>query len=143
MLAKAISIAARAFEHKKDKGGNPYILHCLYVMHKVKHLGETAMICAVLHDLIEDCEKQGFGREFIVNQGFSTEVSLILELLTHRPETPYMDYVKALTIHPLAREIKMADLEHNTKVTRLKNLTKKNLDRLEMYFHAYEYLKQI
>lgn len=54
MLGKAISIAAQAFEGKRDKSGSPYILHCLWVMDGVKHLGEDVMIAAVLHDLIED-----------------------------------------------------------------------------------------
>lgn len=56
LLAKAIKIAAEAFEDKTDKGGNPYILHCLYVMNKVAYLGEEAMIVGVLHDLLEDIE---------------------------------------------------------------------------------------
>ena len=39
MLTKAIKIAATAFENDYDKGGTPYIMHLLYIMHKVKHLG--------------------------------------------------------------------------------------------------------
>ena len=52
MLATAIRIASQAFEKKFDKGGMPFIMHALYVMHKVKHLGEVAMTCAVLHDVL-------------------------------------------------------------------------------------------
>lgn len=141
MLSTAIKIASEAFEKKYDKGGNPYILHCLYVMHKVKHLGELAMICAVLHDLIEDCSESGYHMIYLEKQGFSAEIRLILELLTHRPETPYMDYIKALAVHPIAKEIKKADIEHNSKITRLKGLRKKDIDRLEKYMIAYEYLK--
>lgn len=51
MLGKAISIAAKAFENKTDKGGKPYILHCIHVMNGVRHLGQDAMVAAVLHDL--------------------------------------------------------------------------------------------
>lgn len=36
MLDKAIRIAAQAFEGKFDKGGQPYILHCLQVMYDTK-----------------------------------------------------------------------------------------------------------
>lgn len=141
MLTKAIKIAATAFENDFDKGGKPYIMHLLYVMHKVKHLGETAMICAILHDLVEDKEKSGYNFEYLRINGFSEEVILILQLLTHRKEeTPYMDYIKALSVHPIATAIKKADLEHNTKVSRLKGLTKKDFDRLEKYSIAYQYL---
>ena len=142
MLTIAIKIAATAFEKDFDKGGVPYIMHLLYVMYKVKHLGELAMICAILHDLIEDKEKSGYNFEYLKIQGFSEEVILILQLLTHRPNTSYMDYIKALSVHPIAKAIKRADLEHNTKVSRLKGLRKKDFDRLEKYSIAYQYLSE-
>ena len=138
MLGKAISIAAKAFENKTDKGGQPYILHCIWVMNAVRHLGETAMICAVLHDLVEDCEEWNFER--LAEEGFSQEVIVILQLLTHRKETEYMEYIKALSVHPIAKEIKKRDLEHNSKITRMKGLRKKDFDRLEKYHTAYTYL---
>ncbi len=141
MLDTAIRIAAGAFEGKKDKGGVPYIMHCLYVMHKVKDKGELAMTCATLHDVVEDCEEKGYTFEYLRNQGMSEEVIVVLQLLTHRKETPYMDYIKALSVHPVAKAVKLADLEHNTKVSRLKGLRKKDFDRLEKYSIAYQYLK--
>lgn len=141
MLDTAIRIAAEAFEGKSDRGGTPYIMHCLYVMHKVKNEGEIAMVCGVLHDVIEDCEDKGFTFAYLREQGMNEEVIVILQLLTHRKETPYMDYIKALSVHPVAKKIKIADLEHNTKVSRLKGLRKKDFDRLEKYSIAYQYLK--
>ncbi len=142
MLAKAISIAAKAFENKTDKGGKPYILHCLYVMHKVKHLGETAMICAVLHDLVEDCSEEGYNMIFLEKEGFSSEVRDILYMLTHLPSQTYMDYIKQLYPNPIARAIKMADLEHNSKLTRIKDVRKKDFDRMEKYVLAFKYLSE-
>ena len=140
MLTTAIKIASTAFEHDYDKGGTPYIMHLLYVMHKVKPLGETAMICAILHDLVEDKKKLGYTFEYLKAHKFSEEIIAILQLLTHREETPYMDYIKALSVHPIAKAIKKADLEHNSKVSRLKGLRKKDFDRLEKYCIAYQYL---
>lgn len=142
MLTTAIKIAATAFEKDYDKGGTPYIMHLLYVMHKVKHLGELAMICAVLHDLIEDKWENGYNWEYLRIQGFSEETLDILKLLTHQTKISYMDYIKALSINPIAKAIKKADLEHNTKVSRLKGLRKKDFDRLEKYSIAYQYLSE-
>ena len=34
MLAVAIKLASTAFLQVEDKGGKPYILHCLWVMNK-------------------------------------------------------------------------------------------------------------
>lgn len=140
MLTTAIKIAAQAFEKDYDKGGTPYIMHLLYVMHKVKSHGELAMICGVLHDLVEDKENEGYTFEYLRNHGFSEEVIVVLQLLTHRKETAYMDYIKAIAVHPIAKAVKIADLEHNTKVSRLKGLRKKDFDRLEKYSIAYQYL---
>lgn len=69
MLGKAISIASVAFEKRKDKGNLPYILHCIHVMNAVRHMGEIPMICAVLHDLVEDCPEWNFDR--LKSEGFS------------------------------------------------------------------------
>ena len=80
MLDKAISITAQAFEGKFDKGGNPYILHCLTVMNGVKHLGEDAMCVAVMHDLIEDTD---YTYTDIINLGFNQAVCHALALFTH------------------------------------------------------------
>lgn len=140
MLTKAIKIAATAFEKDFDKGGTPYIMHLLYVMHKVKHLGETAMICAILHDLVEDKKKEGYTLEYLRIQGFTEDVLYVVQLLTHNPEIPYMDYIKNLASNVIARAVKKADLEHNSKISRLKGIRKKDFDRLEKYSIAYQYL---
>lgn len=136
-LSKAIRITSQVFEDKLDRGGNPYILHCLHVMNEVKHLGEEAMISAVMHDVIEDTEVTF---DDLYNEGFSQEVLLILQLLTHRKGTDYMAYIKALSVHPIAKEVKKADLRHNSDITRLKGVRQKDFDRLEKYSRAYLYL---
>lgn len=139
-LALAISIVAKAFEKKLDKGGQPYILHCLRVMNGVNQKDEDLMITAVLHDLVEDCKKDGYTFEFLTAQGFSERVVGNLYLLTHNKETPYQEYIKALSVSKDCVEVKLADLEDNSKITRLKGLSKKDHDRMEKYHWAFTYL---
>lgn len=137
-LALAIQITATQFVDKFDKGGNPYFLHCMRVMNGVEHLGETAMTAAILHDVVEDTSLTFDDlREF----GFKQEIITILELLTHRKETEYMQYIKALSVHPIAKAIKLSDIRDNSNITRLKGLRSKDFDRLQKYAVAYEYLK--
>jgi (p)ppGpp synthase/HD superfamily hydrolase len=127
-LGLAISIAAKAFENKLDKGGKPYILHCLWVMNKVRHLGEEVMIAAVLHDIIEDTDEKSeinYTFALLSEMGFSEKVIRLLHLLTHTEGTPYDDYIKAISVDKEATEIKKADLEHNSNITRLKGVRKK------------------
>jgi (p)ppGpp synthase/HD superfamily hydrolase len=137
MLGRAIEIAAVAHSGQVDKGGKPYILHPLWVMDRVRHLGEDAMIVAVLHDVVEDSD---WTLVKLASEGFSLKVIQALTLLTHDKDTDYDEYIKAISTNPIAKAVKLRDLEHNTKVTRLKGLRKKDFDRLEKYHRAYTYL---
>ena len=90
MLAKAISISAKAFEDKKDKGGKPYILHCLRVMNGVDQTDEELMTIAILHDIKED--KPDIWKAFA--HIFSQRVVNAVTSLTHDEDVPYEDYIK-------------------------------------------------
>lgn len=135
-LGLAIAITAEAFKHKTDKGGHPYILHCLRVMNAVNG-DECTKVAAVLHDTIEDTD---ITFEALTKLGFSDKTIGLLHLLTHQKETSYDDYIKAIAVSPEATEIKKADLRDNSDITRLKGLRKKDLDRIEKYHRAYMYL---
>lgn len=137
MLGKAISIAAQAFKDKKDKSGKPYMLHCLFVMYGVQHLGDDVMCSAVLHDLVEDTE---WTLHQLTQEGFNDKVIGMLYLLTHNEGTPYDDYIKSISVSKEATAIKLKDLEHNSSCTRLKGLRKKDHERIEKYHRAYVYL---
>jgi len=135
-LALAISIAAKAFENKLDKAGQPYILHCFRVMNNVKG-DEDTKCAAIMHDLIEDTD---YTFTKLTELGFSDKTIGILHLVTHKKETDYMEYIKAIAVSEEATEIKLRDLEDNSNITRLKGLGKKDLDRIEKYHRAYVYL---
>lgn len=145
LLAKAIRITSVAFEHKTDKSGKPYILHCLWVMNKVRHLGEEYMIVAILHDLIEDTD---WIPSDLREEGFPSHIVEALQMLDFRN----CDYIKRIeTIAHLAQfdnpeaklalQVKLRDLEHNSKITRLKGIEDKDIQRLKKYNLAYLILK--
>ena len=140
MLALAISITAKAFQDKVDKGGHPYILHCLRVMNGVKHLGEDAMCAAVMHDLVEDTK---YSFTDIVNLKFNQQVCYSLGRVTHLQGMSYEDYIDDVSNDPIAIAIKLADLKDNMDPTRLKGLTKRDLKRMEKYQKAYVYLSKV
>ena len=141
MLGKAIALASKAFEGYKDKGGKPYIMHCLRVMFSVQHLGEEVMTIAVLHDVIEDTK---YTFKDLKELGFNEEVIKVLRLLTHDKEkVSYDDYIKKLANNTKARKIKMADLMDNSNFTRLKGVSKRDFDRMEKYQRSYLYLEKV
>lgn len=143
MLAKAIAIASEVFKNTKDKGGKPYILHCLRVMNGIDPNDEELMTIAVLHDVAEDFpDVYPISRFF--TDGFSTRVTTALALLCHNKEkASYDEYIHAIVHNEDARRVKLADLQDNTNITRLKGIGKKDLDRMEKYHRAYLYLVRV
>lgn len=140
-LAQAIAFASNVFSEVEDKGGKPYILHCLRVMSSVDQTDEDLMIIAVLHDVPEDFPDK-WPVTFFANQGYSNRVISALQLLTHDKKVPYDDYIKAIAHNPDATRVKLADLKDNSDITRLKGVGKKDFDRMEKYSRAYLYLSK-
>lgn len=138
MLGRAISIAAQGFEHVKDKGGQPYIEHCLRVMNQMDT--EDEKILAILHDTVEDGVTT---IEKLREEGFTEDILQDLILLTHVKGVPYDEYIKQIAFSARATKVKLADLKDNSDITRLKGLRKKDFDRMEKYHRSYIYLSEV
>jgi len=130
-LGKAISIAAQAHEGQSDKADAPYILHPLRVM--MRMTTEAERITAVLHDVIEDTD---WTIECLRREGFHAEILDALDCLTKQENEEYGKFIERVTLNPLAVKVKMADLEDNLDVSRLKNVTEADTKRLEKYKQA-------
>lgn len=135
---KALAIAQVAHQGQKDKGGVPYIQHPLAVASKMDT--EDEVIVALLHDVVEDSE---YTFEDLEKEGFSDHVIDALKLLTHDPKVPYMDYIRNLKDNKLARKVKLADLNHNSQLSRLNHEpTMADLKRLKKYEAAKQLLNE-
>ncbi len=139
MLSVAIRLAADNFAMELDKGGKPYIMHCLHVMHNVDQSDPEMMCIAVLHDIIEDTNVTP---EYLSNMGMSEGVVRGVERMTHLEGETYDDYIGKVSQSLSTIIIKMADIQHNTDVTRLKEVRAKDLARIEKYHRAYLILKE-
>jgi (p)ppGpp synthase/HD superfamily hydrolase len=136
-LERAIAIAAEAHAGQADKAGAPYILHPIRVMLRMDTTEER--IVAVLHDVLEDCP--AWSAERLRNEGFGPPVIPALEALTRRAGEPYMDFVRRAAAHPIARRVKLADLEDNLDSTRLSEVTAQDQSRMERYRRAQALLR--
>lgn len=131
----AISVAARAHKGQKDKAGAPYLLHPLRMMLRMN--SETAMMAAVLHDVVEDTD---WTLERLREAGFAEEVVEAVDCLTHREGESYEEFVGRVRANPVARQVKVADLEDNMNIRRIGQLGAKDLERLEKYHRAWRVL---
>ena len=74
-------------------------------------------------------------------KGVAPEVIEALKLLTHDESVPYLEYVRFLKPNPLARAVKLADLRHNSDLSRLPRITEKDQRRAEKYAKAIAVLE--
>ena len=139
MLANMLHIATTAHHGQFDKGGAPYILHPLKVMHYTKSNDEEIQCIALGHDVVEDTN---ITYQDLREQGLSERVIEGIRALTKIPGQTYDEYKQVVFSNRDAMVVKMADLRHNTDIRRLKGITEKDLARMAKYQMFYLELKE-
>lgn len=138
LTKKALSLCFEAHKNQLDKTGLPYVFHPFHLAEQMTD--ELSTVCALLHDVVEDTE---YSFTDLKEMGFPDEVIEILKLLTHTDGTEYMTYIKSLSKNPIARKVKLLDLNHNSDLTRLDTVTEKDLERTKKYKKATAFLENI
>ena len=136
MTKKALKLCFDVHKEQVDKSGLPYVFHPFHLAEQMET--EDTTIVALLHDVVEDSE---LTLDDLRQMGFGDAVIAALALLTHDPAVEYMDYVRAIKDNPIARAVKLADLRHNSDLTRLDTVDEKALARREKYLQAMTLLK--
>ena len=131
----ALELAVEKHKNQTDKAGNPYILHPLHVMENVN--SKEGKIVAILHDIIEDTD---ITENYLLKIGLSKRIVDAVVALTRSEDMDYQEYIKNLSSNPLAKEVKLSDLEHHVDLKRLPTLEEKDLERNRKYQIAYHYL---
>lgn len=134
---KALRLCFEAHKNQLDKSGMPYVFHPFHLAEQMET--EETVVAALLHDVMEDTD---YTAEDLKEMGFDGEILEALLLLTHQDGVDYMDYVKKIKSNPIARAVKLADLTHNSDLTRLDTVDQKALERKEKYKKAIEFLTE-
>ena len=130
----AFQIAKKAHSNQVDKVGKDYILHPMKVASYMDTDTEKAV--AYLHDVLEDTNVT----EDELRNMFPNEIVDTVIILTHRKDESYFEYISRVSTSKLAKKVKVADLLHNLDITRIKEPTKQDHERLEKYKKAIIYL---
>ena len=136
MTKLALKICFEAHKDQLDKSGLPYVFHPFHLAEQMTD--EETTVVALLHDVIEDTDHTV---EDLRKLGFSENVIRAVELMTHAPEVPYMDYVANIKTNRIAKAVKLADLRHNSDMSRLEHITPYDVERAEKYKKAIELLE--
>ncbi len=135
LTKKAINIAYEAHMGQFDRFGMPYIFHPYHLAEQMD--SEEECVTALLHDVVEDTNVTFDDLE----KEFPSSIIDALKLLTHDKSIDYMEYIKPIKNNDIARKVKLADLNHNSDLSRLKVITKKDIERAEKYKKAICYLE--
>ena len=136
MTKKALKLCFTAHKDQIDKSGMPYVFHPFHLAEQMQD--EDSTIVALLHDVVEDTD---YTLADLREMGFSAEVLEAIALMTHDEGVPYMDYVAAINPNRIARAVKLADLRHNSDMTRLSVVTARDEERAEKYRRAIAFLE--
>lgn len=134
---KAMRLCFESHKEQTDKTGMPYVFHPFHLAEQMKD--EDTTVVALLHDVVEDTDCT---LDDLRAMGFSERVIEAIGMMTHDPAVPYMDYVALLKGNPITRAVKLADLRHNSDLTRFDSVTPRDLERQEKYLRAIALLEE-
>lgn len=138
-LTAMLVLATNKHAGQYDKGGNPYILHPLKVMHYLRSNDEELNCIALGHDLVEDC---GVTFGSLRGSGFSERVIAGIRALTKLPGETQKEQLEKILANDDACKVKLQDLRHNSDIRRLIDLTDKDFARMRKYQQWYTIIKK-
>lgn len=134
---KALKICFEAHKNQIDKSDMPYVFHPFHLAEQMQD--ENTTIVALLHDLVEDTD---YTFDDLRKIGFNNDVIDALILMTHNNDVPYMTYIRQIKTNPIATVVKLADLRHNSDLSRLDVVDEIALKRNEKYAEAIRLLTE-
>ncbi len=137
LTQKAMQIAYNAHHGQNDCNGMPYVFHPYHLAEQMED--EYSCCVAMLHDVAEDTSVtlEDLAKEF------PQEIIDALKLLTHEEGTDYFEYVRKIKENPLAKKVKLADLEHNMDRSRIVDKSVVSAEKLDYWDMKYSNAKAI
>jgi (p)ppGpp synthase/HD superfamily hydrolase len=133
-LTKALLLAVQHHDGQTDRSGNPYIFHPIRLMLNV--LTEQEQIIAILHDTIEETP---LTLDQLREEGFSEQIVEAIDALSRRKKESYEDFILRIKENPLARRVKIYDLQDNIALTRHRK-SEKDRQKTQKYSKALDIL---
>ncbi|WP_235825146.1 hypothetical protein [Agromyces badenianii] len=136
-LAKGIAFVAH--RGQVDRVGAEYIDHPGRVAERFDPLTDSVSAAAGwLHDVLEDTSVTV---QELLEAGVLPEIVEVVQLLTRTPDVADNEYFARIRRHPVARGVKIADIDDNSAPWRVRRLGYEEQVRLaEKYRHAREAL---
>ena len=127
----ALKVSFEAHKDQVDHSGTPYVYHPYHLAEQMTD--ETTTCIALLHDVVEDTD---ITLVQLREMGFPDVVVEAVGVLTREHGVPYQEYLKRVKSNPLARIVKLADLEHNSDMSRLQEIDERSKSLAKRYEKA-------
>ena len=123
-IRKAFNLAVKGHENTRRKSGEPYILHPIAVANicaKEIGLGTTSIICALLHDIVEDTDytigdiQKNFGKKIATIINGLTKISDVFDQKVSLQAENFRKMLLTLSDDVRVILIKLADRLHNMR----------------------------
>ena len=138
LIIKAAIIATEAHKGAEDKSGVPYIEHPITVF-ETTECKVPEMVVALLHDVVEDTT---ITIADLANKGFPPDIVASISAISRMEFEPRDIYLMRVASDKVAKNVKLADLRHNSDISRIKNPTEKDFVRVEKYKQVIETLEK-
>ena len=137
LINKAKRLAFEYHKDQRDRAGKPYLEHLKTVADGLSIKEEDYICAAWLHDIVED---HNYSVEKIRAEFGDKIASAVIAISKIKGES-YQDYLNRVKSNEIARIVKLSDLAHNMQLSRLPKVTLKDLQRVEKYKKAKEFLE--
>ena len=137
LTKKAMKLCYDAHKDQIDKSGLPYVFHPIHLAEQMTD--EETTVVALLHDVVEDTQ---YTLSDLGDMGYPLAVLEAIALMTHDDSVPYLEYVAKIKHNPIAKAVKLADLRHNSDLTRLDVVDERDIARAEKYAAAIRLLEE-
>lgn len=133
-VERAKALALQAHAGQVDRAGEPYAGHPARVAARMRT--DEARVVAWLHDVVEDT-----GVTLAeIEAAFGLETAAAVNAITHRGDEPWGDYLYRVKANPVATAVKISDLIDNSNLSRLPEVTARDVARQAKYNRALYFL---
>ncbi len=133
LLNAMLVLTVNAHSGQFDKGGKPYILHPLRIMHRLRTQDEELQCIALGHDVIEDCD---ITYDQLREAGMTERVIDGIRCMTKIPGESYSEYKAKVMSNRDSMQVKKEDLRDNSDIRRLTGITQRDIERMQRY-HSF------
>ena len=126
--------AYRQHEGQLDKAGFPYVTHPKRVAGRMETPEEQ--VVGWLHDTVEDT---GLTLPEIEKE-FGPETAAAVDAISRRDGEEWDDYLRRVKQNEVSRKVKIGDLIDNSNLSRIPNVTLRDVERQKKYNQALKYM---